>query len=604
MQGKASGNDGRRSKDGQRRAAARPADDDSVELFVDPAPSQMRKERPPRVQQHVNPAANQNPARASDRRREQGRAPEPAEPKDTRTSMQQNQRVGGKGDGGVPTVATGKGGALSVDGGVSGAVACVRGPETGLALSLLPGSYTIGRARENDLVLKDIAASRKHLRLEVAGNVVRLVDLGSGNGTKVNGKRAGELELRHGDSIEIGASVLVFSASGRTATVAADAPGGEASNHVVAAADELARELSAKLRFGDENASEGVDGHRAKTRALRSADARAVADEFARQQAADDQQAREAKAGKRSNERLWNETFSNMPLSAVVPDEQRLQGTARDLQQPRPRERAPAPPPFIAPLPTGPVGTNVDDGYDDSRYTNAPAMTSSAAGSGGGSSFVQSVLMSAGAVVIFGAVALGFWAIFVRDDPDAVVIDPAVVAERDSEYATAISRAQDAFAKQDWATMREYAGAALQVKPGDQMAASYQRDAELRLEQAATAAAVAPVVAAPVPVVAPMPVVVAPVPVAAPVPAPIVVAAPMTAPPLRATPKPKPATKPARKGLSEDEARSRFERAIDAFRSKDNDTGCKLLSQVANRAPTESAWRGKADTLFLKRCGD
>ena len=46
-----------------------------------------------------------------------------------------------------------------------------------------------------------------------------------------------------------------------------------------------------------------------------------------------------------------------------------------------------------------------------------------------------------------------------------------------------------------------------------------------------------------------------------------------------------------------------IERAIDAFRSKDTDTGCQLLEQVAERAPAESAWRSKADTLFLKRCG-
>jgi hypothetical protein len=85
--------------------------------------------------------------------------------------------------------------------------------------------------------------------------------------------------------------------------------------------------------------------------------------------------------------------------------------------------------------------------------------------------------------------------------------------------------------------------------------------------------------------------------------------APVAAPPppsARPRPAPPPSPKPrvsSKRTLSDDEARARFERAIDAFRSKDNDTGCKLLSQIANQAAADSAWRGKADSLFLKRCG-
>ncbi len=588
MQGKASGNDGRRSNTDSPRRARRAADD-SAELFVDPAPSTMRAERP---KQHITaPPAPAAPARAADRRREKGRAPEPVEAKDTRTSLQQHARR-------TATVASYNG---NLEGGVCGAIACVRGPEAGTVLSLAPGSYTVGRARENDLVLKDIAASRKHLRLEVSKQAARLVDLGSGNGTKVNGKRAGEVELRHGDTIEIGGSVLVFSASGQTATVAADGPLDEAQARVVAAADVLARELSDKLRFGDENASEAVDGHRAQTRALKSADARAVAEELARRQA-DRASVPPApvEPAKRGNDRLWNETFTNVPLSAVVPDEQRLQGTARDL--PRRPTRAETPEPraafSISPLPTGPAGTAAED----SRF--APEATAAAPR---GPSFVSSVLLSAAVVIAVGTLGLAAWAIFFRDDDTAAVTTDAPSAE----YATAITRAQDAFAAKDWAKMRDYAEAALQVRPHDQMAASYKRDAELRLE-----AETAPAPAAPAPVTPPTPTPAlrqkpaapvaetapAPAPAPAPVPAAVRVTLPVAAAPERA-PTPKPNRKPSRRALSDDEARSRFERAIDAFRSKDTDTGCQLLEQVAERAPVESAWRGKADTLFLKRCG-
>ncbi len=586
MQGKASGNDGRRSNtDSPRRA--RPADD-SAELFVDPAPSQMRAERPAKVKQHITaPPAPAAPARAADRRREKGRAPEPVEAKDTRTSLQQNARR-------TATVASHNGN-LSVDGGVCGAIACVRGPESGTVLSLAPGSYTVGRARENDLVLKDIAASRKHLRLEVTRQGARLVDLGSGNGTKVNGKRAGEVELRHGDTIEIGGSVLVFSASGQTATVAADGPLDEAQARVVAAADVLAREHSDKLRFGDENASEGIDGHRAKTRALRSADARAVAEELARQQAARaSAPPAPADPAKRGNDRLWNETFTNVPLSAVVPDEQRLQGTGRDLPRRPTRAPTPAPQPaFTAPpLATGPTGTAAEDSRFAPEATQAPAS---------GPSFVSSLLMSAAVVMAIGAVGLSVWAIFFRGDDTAAV---TATDEHAAEYATAITRAQDAFAAKDWAKMRDYAEAALQVRPNDQMAASYKRDAELRLDAVNAPAPDAPAAVTPpppTPAVRQKPAAPEAAPVAeAPAPARVV---PAAAPVERAAPTPKPTRKPSRKGLSDDEAKSRFERAIDAFRSKDTDTGCQLLEQVAERAPAESAWRTKADTLFLKRCG-
>ena len=42
---------------------------------------------------------------------------------------------------------------------------------------------------------------------------------------------------------------------------------------------------------------------------------------------------------------------------------------------------------------------------------------------------------------------------------------------------------------------------------------------------------------------------------------------------------------------------------FDAFRSKDNDTACAPLDKVADRAPSDSTWKGKAESLYLKKCG-
>lgn len=102
----------------------------------------------------------------------------------------------------------------------SAVLECVEGPEEGEVLELSEGQFTIGRARDNDMVLKDIAASRKHLELIVDGDVVVMRDLASGNGTRVNGKRAKERTLLDGDEITIGNSVIAF----RAGLVAPPAP--------------------------------------------------------------------------------------------------------------------------------------------------------------------------------------------------------------------------------------------------------------------------------------------------------------------------------------------------------------------------------------------
>lgn len=66
------------------------------------------------------------------------------------------------------------------------------------------GETSVGRSIDNDIILTDIAISRRHIRVLRSGDVMYLRDLGSGNGTKVNGEKAVEVQLNHGDLIEIG----------------------------------------------------------------------------------------------------------------------------------------------------------------------------------------------------------------------------------------------------------------------------------------------------------------------------------------------------------------------------------------------------------------
>lgn len=71
----------------------------------------------------------------------------------------------------------------------------------------------IGRAPECELVLKDSRASRRHARLHARDGVLVLTDLGSTNGTRVNGHRVTELVLGAGDRIQIGDTSLVIEAA-------------------------------------------------------------------------------------------------------------------------------------------------------------------------------------------------------------------------------------------------------------------------------------------------------------------------------------------------------------------------------------------------------
>jgi len=73
-------------------------------------------------------------------------------------------------------------------------------------------SVVMGRSRSCDLRVQDGDASRRHAEVALRDGVVRLRDLGSTNGTYVNGERCAERELAPGDRIRIGDSTITFCA--------------------------------------------------------------------------------------------------------------------------------------------------------------------------------------------------------------------------------------------------------------------------------------------------------------------------------------------------------------------------------------------------------
>ncbi|MBK6922694.1 MAG: DUF4388 domain-containing protein [Deltaproteobacteria bacterium] len=84
----------------------------------------------------------------------------------------------------------------------------VRGKYQGQDFALEAGKAVIaGRSTEADLVLSDDAVSRKHARFHGARGRIWVRDLGSRNGTLVNGERVLQHCLREGDRIAIGSSL-------------------------------------------------------------------------------------------------------------------------------------------------------------------------------------------------------------------------------------------------------------------------------------------------------------------------------------------------------------------------------------------------------------
>jgi FHA domain-containing protein len=77
-------------------------------------------------------------------------------------------------------------------------------------LALTQEVTTIGRLPACDVVLQDTAASRRHAQIRVEDGSATLTDLGSTNGTKLNGTQVQSRALADGDRITIGATLIEY----------------------------------------------------------------------------------------------------------------------------------------------------------------------------------------------------------------------------------------------------------------------------------------------------------------------------------------------------------------------------------------------------------
>lgn len=84
------------------------------------------------------------------------------------------------------------------------------GPSFGELFSLPPGrDLTVGRRDDADVPLRDDGVSRRHALVRVEGDTATVRDLGSVNGTWVNGKRLPEARIEHGARLHLGTNTTL-----------------------------------------------------------------------------------------------------------------------------------------------------------------------------------------------------------------------------------------------------------------------------------------------------------------------------------------------------------------------------------------------------------
>ena len=84
------------------------------------------------------------------------------------------------------------------------------GPFARRVVGIPDSSATVGRAPDNDIIIGDPATSGHHSRIEVRHGAYWISDLGSTNGTLVNGEPIIDKQIDHGDVISIGQNTIRF----------------------------------------------------------------------------------------------------------------------------------------------------------------------------------------------------------------------------------------------------------------------------------------------------------------------------------------------------------------------------------------------------------
>lgn len=126
-------------------------------------------------------------------------APDTARTDDTTASMDVGALDDSSPIGAVPDLEAG-----------TGLLHVIRGPNAGSRFLVDRDATSIGRHPDSHIFLDDVTVSRRHAEIDRVGTDLHLRDLGSLNGTYVNGERVEETVLGTGDEVQIGRFKLIF----------------------------------------------------------------------------------------------------------------------------------------------------------------------------------------------------------------------------------------------------------------------------------------------------------------------------------------------------------------------------------------------------------
>ncbi len=102
----------------------------------------------------------------------------------------------------------------------------VKGPQTGSVFELTTDLVSIGRDPSNSVFLNDMTVSRHHACIDLTGigsGYATIEDLGSLNGTWVDGAIINKAVLRDGSTVQIGTFRMIFHTNRRAARIQAEA---------------------------------------------------------------------------------------------------------------------------------------------------------------------------------------------------------------------------------------------------------------------------------------------------------------------------------------------------------------------------------------------
>jgi two-component system, NtrC family, response regulator HydG len=120
----------------------------------------------------------------------------------------------------------------------------VSGPDTGHVVTISPANPSpllVGQSPSCELRLSDRQVSRRHLSIEMAQEQLRVNDMDSTNGTRINGVVVGEAFLQGGERIELGGTLLLVQRLTPGTTTTVQLPTATSFGKVVGASEAMRR---------------------------------------------------------------------------------------------------------------------------------------------------------------------------------------------------------------------------------------------------------------------------------------------------------------------------------------------------------------------------